>query len=201
MAPNPAPPPQIAARPRQSILVRVIAMVLLALIVLVGLAVLIIWLSVRPKHLVYSIEDGSIHDYNLSNNHLNANFHFVLRAHNPNSKVSIYYDKMEATVYYNDETLAFNTVEPFFQPHRNVTRIGLNLGAKDVSLYDPVAKDLKLERSAGEVELEVRLKAKIRFKVGAWKSKHRTLRISCEPVMVHFSSSKNFGRALCDVDL
>lgn len=176
-------------------------MVLLALIILVSLAVLIIWLTVKPKRLIYTIEDGSIHGYNLTNNQLKANFDFILRAYNPNTKLSIYYDKMEVSVYYDDQTVAFDTVSPFFQPHRNVTRLGLKLVAKDVTLFQSAAKDLSLEKSSGEVELDVKVKARIRFKVKAWKSRRRTMRVSCKPVLVHFSSSKGFERSFCDVDL
>ncbi|KAH7837664.1 hypothetical protein Vadar_016454 [Vaccinium darrowii] len=199
MAVPPAPPG--AAKPRHSILVRTIAIVLLALIVLVGLSVLIIWLAVRPKKLVYTIEDGSIHGFNLTNNHLNATFNFVIRSYNPNTKVSFYYDEVEVSVSYDDETVAFNTVDPFFQPRRNVTHLGVKLVAQDVGLFGAVAKDLRLERSAGEVELDVRVKAKIRFKVGVWKSRHRTMWILCSPTLVHFSSSKSFERTYCDIDL
>lgn len=198
---NTAPPPG-AAKPRHSMLVRAIAILLLALIVLVGVTVLIIWVAVKPKKLVYTIEDGSIHGFNLTNNnHLNATFNLVIRSYNPNSKVSIYYDKVEVFISYDDETVAFNTVDPFFQPRRNVTHLGVKLVAQDVALFGAVAKDLKLEKSAGEVELDVRVKAKIRFKVGVWKSRHRTMRILCSPTMVHFSSSKTFERTYCDIDL
>ena len=195
---NPQPPRSFT----HSMLVRTIAIVLLALIILVGVSVLIIWLAVRPKRLVYTVEEGSIHGFNLTqNNHLNATFNFVIRAHNPNTKVSIYYDKVEAYVFYYDETVAFTTVDPFFQPRRNVTHQRLNLMARDAALEGAAARDLRLEKSSGEVELDIRVKAKIRFKVGVWKSQHRTLRILCSPTMVHFSSSKGFERTFCDVDL
>ncbi|KAA8544145.1 hypothetical protein F0562_022219 [Nyssa sinensis] len=163
MAAPAAPAARPAGRPRHSKLVRRIALVLLSLIVLVGIAVLIIWLAVKPKRFVYTIEDGSIHGFSLNNNHLNASFDFVLRAHNPNRRVSLYYDKMEVTVSYNDQTMAFNTVSPFFQRHRNVTRLGVKLMAQDVSLYGSVSKKLRLDKSSGEVELDVRVKAKIRI--------------------------------------
>ncbi|XP_057479668.1 uncharacterized protein At1g08160-like [Actinidia eriantha] len=195
---NPQPPRSLT----HSMLVRTIAIVLLALIILVGLSVLIIWLAVRPKRLFYTVEEGSIHGFNLTqNNHLNATFNFVIRAYNPNTKVSIYYDKVEAYVFYYDETMAFTTVDPFFQPRRNVTHLGLNLMVRDVALERAAARDLRLKKSSGEVELDIRVKAKIRFKVGVWKSRHRTLRILCSPTMVHFSSSKGFKRTYCDVDL
>ncbi|CAI9104949.1 OLC1v1003749C1 [Oldenlandia corymbosa var. corymbosa] len=189
-----------ATRPAHSTLLRTLAIFLLALILLVAIAVIVIWLAVKPKKLVYTIESGSIHNYNLTNNHLNATFNFELRAYNPNSRVSIYYDRIESTVYYDDQTLAVNSLQPFHQPKRNVTRLNLNFVSTNVELFPGVAKNLQMEKMSREVELEIRVKAKIRFKVGAVKN-HRTLRLLCAPVVVPFSSSKSFERTPCDIDL
>ncbi|KAI3679459.1 hypothetical protein L2E82_51370 [Cichorium intybus] len=189
--------------PTRSKLVRLIAIVLLALIVLVGLVILIVWLTIKPKKLVYSIDDGSIHNYNLSNgNHLNSTYNFILRAYNPNKKVSIYYDKVDIAVLYDDETLTRGTIDPFYQPKKNATRFMLNLASHDVPLPDQIARDLKVERTSGRVEMTVKLRARIRFKVGVWKSRHYHMKVSCAPIMVHFStSSKGFQRTICDVDI
>lgn len=189
--------------PAHSNLIRLIAIVLLTLIVLVGLTVLIIWLTIKPKKLVYVIEDGSVHNYNITNgNHLNASYNFILRAYNPNKKVSVYYDKVDVTVLYDDETLSRGTIDPFYQPKRNATRFKLNLDSHDVVLTEQTARDLKMERSSGRVEMEVKLRARIRFKVGGWKSRHYRLKVSCAPIMAHFSSaSKGFQMTKCDVDI
>ncbi|XP_028756890.1 uncharacterized protein At1g08160-like [Neltuma alba] len=193
---------QAAARPRRPGLLRYIAVAILALIVLAGIVVLIIWLVVKPKRFMYSVEDASIHNFNLTDaNHLYANFDFNIRAYNPNSRVSIYYDTMEVAVVYEDQTLATNAVQPFIQRHRNVTNLKVSLTAKTVALYGSLPKDLKLERSSGDIELDVWIKARIRFKVGLWKSNDRTMKIFCSPVLVHFSKSKNFERTLCGVEL
>jgi len=191
-----------ATKPKSSMLLRYIAIIILALIIIVGLAVLISWLVVRPKNLQYSVEDASIHNFNLTDaNHLYANFDFTIRSKNPNSKVSVYYDSIEVSVRYEDQTLATNAVQPFFQPHKNVTRMHARLTAQTVALYDSVPKDLKLERSSGDIALDVFIRARIRFKVGLLKTKHRTLRVSCSPVLVNFSKAKSFERAYCDVDM
>ena len=192
------PPSQ---QPRHSKILRYIAIVLLVLIVLVGLAVLITWLIIKPRRFVYTIEEGSIKNYNLTKNHLNSTFEFALRSYNPNSKISIYYDSIEASVEYDDQTIAFEVVDPFFQPHRNVTRLDLKLIAQYVPLSGSNSKDIALERSSGEIEIAVMLKARIRYKVGMWKSKDRILIIWCSPVRVRFSRPNNFERTYCDTEL
>ncbi|XP_045814398.1 uncharacterized protein At1g08160-like [Trifolium pratense] len=183
-------------------ILRYIAIIILALIILVGIAVLISWLVLKPKHLQYSVEDASIHNFNLTDaNHLNAKFDFTIRAKNPNSKVSIYYDSIEVSVSYEDQTLATNTIQPYFQPHKNVTRLHVGLTAQTAALYGSVPKDIKIERSSGDIQLDVFVRARIRFKVGVWKSKHRVIKIFCSPVLVNFSKVKSFERAYCDVDM
>ncbi|KAK6926705.1 Late embryogenesis abundant protein, LEA_2 subgroup [Dillenia turbinata] len=193
------PPPQ-PAKPHHKLL-RWIAIAILALIVIVGLAVLIIWLTIKPKRLVYSVEEVLIQNFNLTNNHLNATFDIVMTAYNPNTKVSFYYDSVEVTVTYHDQTVAFTGVEPFFQSHQNVTRLEVKPVAQYLPLKGSVAMDLGHEKSSGEVKLAVYVKARIRFKVGVWKSKDRTLRVACDRVSAHFYSAKRFEMTFCDVDL
>ncbi|KAF5727486.1 hypothetical protein HS088_TW22G01179 [Tripterygium wilfordii] len=172
------------------------ARVILALVVILGLAVLITWLAIKPKKLDYTIEDASVHYYNLHNNHLNGSFDFLIRAHNPNGKLSINYDSIEVLLAYDDQTIAFNTLEPFHQPHKNVTRLRANLVAQDIALSQGAARDMRLDKASGEVELYVKFKARIKFKVGVFKLRHQTLKVSCSPVL-HFSNSSTFERTYC----
>ncbi|KAL3324775.1 hypothetical protein AABB24_038735 [Solanum stoloniferum] len=202
--PRPQPPTPRVVKTRQPFsLCRCIAISLLTLLIIVGIVVLIIWLVLKPHKMVYSVENSSIHDYNLTNsNHLNANFNFTLRAYNPNKRISIYYDNIEVKLIFNSQPIALNNiVEPFYQPRRNVTHLNVSLLTNDVALYENIARDFKTQRSGGDVEVEVKIRAKIRFKVGAWKSNHRKLKILCIP-RVNFSNSRKNSKSFpCDVDV
>ncbi|KAG8387577.1 hypothetical protein BUALT_Bualt02G0035800 [Buddleja alternifolia] len=197
-----APPPgRQAAPPRHSTAVKCIATVLLALIILTGLTVLIIWLAVQPKKLRYSIEHGSIDGYNLTNDgHLNATFKFVIRANNPNRRISLYYDRIDVTVSYEDQNLAVGHFHPFYQPRRNVTHLEVEVVAEEAAVYGAVARDLRMEKKSGDVDLDLKIRAKIRLKIGVFKI-HRKLKVNCGPLTVPFSSSKGFERVFCDVDI
>ncbi|OVA19478.1 Late embryogenesis abundant protein [Macleaya cordata] len=202
---HPAPgrgglPTMVPGQQRRPRLLRCVAITMLTIIALVGLAVLISWLAVRPRRLVYTVEDGKVKDFDLRNNHLNGTFIFILRAYNPNNKVSLYYDSIEVVVSYDDQTIAFDVVEPFYQPSSNVTRFEVKPTARSVPLLGSVSRDLKSEKSSGEMELDIKVKAWIRFKLGIWKSSHYNLRVLCSPVVVHLNSSKTFERTYCDVD-
>ncbi|KAK7853534.1 uncharacterized protein CFP56_035550 [Quercus suber] len=156
----------LAAQPRQSKLFRYIAIVLLVLIILVCLAVLITWLVIKPRRIVYTVEKASIQHYNLTKNNLNATFEFSIAASNPSSKFSIYYDSIKASVknmkYFETSktTIASEVVDPFFQPHRNVTTLDLKLLAQNMPLSGSDYKDIEHEKTSGEIEIKVSLDAR-----------------------------------------
>ncbi|KAF9599026.1 hypothetical protein IFM89_033371 [Coptis chinensis] len=181
-------------------LLRCIAVAIIAILVLVGLVVLITWLVIRPKKLVYTLESGRVSGFGLHRDQLNGTFDFTLKAYNPNRRVGLYYDSIQVTVSYDYETIAFQTLKPFFQPRHNVTHFEVKTVAQSVALLPSVAKDLRLEKSSGEIELKIRLKARIRFKVGIWKSSHYNLKVVCSQVEVHPNSTKAFKGKKCDVD-
>lgn len=195
-----APPPGQAAAPARRPLVRCIVLAILALIAVTGLVALIIWAAVQPRKLKYSLEHGSITGFNLTNDRLNSNFNFVLRANNPNRRVSLYYDRIDVSVVYEDTKLSANNVHPFYQRRRNVTFVDLDLVAKNATVYGAVARDLRMERAAEELNLSVKIRAKIRLKVGLVKI-HRTLKIDCDSVTTPFDPKKGFQRVLCDSDM
>lgn len=182
-------------------LVRCLIMVLISLIIIVGLVILITWLVVRPKRVHYSIEDASISNFHQTDTHLNSTFNFEIRATNPNRWVSVYYDSVESSVIYNHDTVAFSKIEPFFQGHRNETRVKTKMVAWNAALSAENAGKLKAEKKSGEVEFEVHVKARIRVRVGIWKSGHRSLKLTCLQVMIPFSSAKHFQRTRCETDL
>ncbi|KAF9593547.1 hypothetical protein IFM89_024136 [Coptis chinensis] len=185
---------------RRPMLVRCIVIGIVLTVVLVGFVVLVVWLAVRPQRLVYTVEDGKVHGFDLYKNHLNASFDFILKSYNPNHKISLYYDSIEVSVAYDDKIIAFDYVDPFHQPRHNVTRLEVKPMARSVPLMGSVSKNLRIEKSSGQIELAVLVKARIRFKVGIWKSSHHTLKVYCKPVGVQLDPSRKFETTYCDVN-
>ncbi|KAJ4759343.1 hypothetical protein LUZ62_024375 [Rhynchospora pubera] len=181
-----------------------IAIALLFLIIIVGLIILIFWLIVRPTSIDYTVEHAAIQNFNISSaNELDAAFNLTLRAINPNRRVSVYYDDVKISIWYDNQMIALTEASPFFQPHRNITRLDIKAVTNSTQLQDQVAKDLQHDKSSGHIGLEVRVRARIRFKVGVVKSKHYKLRAYCTPVKVGFApnSATSFDRVYCDVEI
>nr|GMD22694.1 Late embryogenesis abundant protein, LEA-14 protein [Ipomoea batatas] len=197
MAPPTTPTPRRPFSP-----LRCIGIILLTTIIIVGLVILILWLAVRPHRPIYFVENGAVHNFNLTaDNRLTADFNFTLKAYNPNKRISISYAHVEAQLYFGNEQIAFATWPAAFnQAVRNVTYLPLFLPAKNVTLYGDTTRDFKNERSAGKVDLVIKINARVRFKMGSWRSKYRTLRVICTPTDYYYSS-KGFKETKCDTDL
>ncbi|CAH9097394.1 unnamed protein product [Cuscuta epithymum] len=183
--------------PRRNALKNFIGM-LFAFVVVGGIILLVIWLAIRPHRPVYSVVKATVHSYNLtdSDNRLTADFSFTIKAYNRNRRTSIKYKPLQARLYFGNEEIAVATTAPFRQPPRDVTYLPLSLQAKNVGL-DGV-KDFKNQRTAGKVELVVKLNGRVRFKTGAWKWYHRRIKVTCKPTVMSYSSD-NFKEARCHV--
>ncbi|URD95895.1 harpin-induced protein-related HIN1-related harpin-responsive protein-related [Musa troglodytarum] len=190
------PSSQPATLPWRQGSMRCVAITALVLIVLVGLVVLVFWLALRPKPIEYSIDDARIRGFNIKAHALNAVFDLRLRSYNRNTRVSVYYDAMEVTVWYGGQMVAISKVAPFYQPSHYVQTITVSATAQSTPLLRPVEKNLARNESAGEVELEVRARARTRFVVGAVK-KHYKLQAYCAPVVVRCVPRSHFDRVDC----
>lgn len=160
------------------------------IIVLLGLVALITWLALRPQKLKYYLEYGSVAQLQISKVGLvNSKVVFNITTRNPNKRVAIYYDKIDAFLLYDGQEIAWASIAPFFQGHKNTTSLNASLSGYFVPLEAGSSRDLKLEHSSGKIDVGFRLYARIRFKRGIFKSKHHTLRVKCRHVTLDVAAN------------
>jgi hypothetical protein len=70
-------------------------------------------------------------------------------------QVLLYYDSMCVSMVYEDQPLARNVVQPIFPSNKNVTMMHVRFTAQTAVLYQSVPTDLKIEKSSGDIELDV----------------------------------------------
>lgn len=97
--------------------------------------------------------------------------------------------------------MATGVIEPFLQPKLNVTELYVKPESRDTLLSRHAARTLRLERTAGSFQLDLKIRARVRFKVGAWKSKDRTMNIDCSQVVANWAPGRSFERKYCNVNL
>ncbi|PWA69616.1 Late embryogenesis abundant protein, LEA-14 [Artemisia annua] len=134
------------------------------------------WLILRPQVPQFRVQSFTLSNFNESNNLVTGNWDASLDVRNPNDKIVLYYDHLEAAVFYKGESIAVTTVAPFMQGKKNETSVKASFAA--LNAY--VNNGNGIKGSGGSVvEFNLRMVARVRFKAGAWWARRRILRIYC----------------------
>lgn len=190
----------ISKSTRRKRMITYLCSAILSLLIVVGVFVFVIWLVLRPHKPKYYIEYASYPKLSLPDRILNSRMELNVTTRNPNGRIGIYYYKMEAYIFYGDKRIAGADIGPFYQGHKEIRVLQPTLTAHSVILSEETARDLRLENSAGTLELELKLYAKIRFKVGSWKSRHYNMRVKCDQLNVDRNNGGNsFNHRKCGV--
>ncbi|KAG6693804.1 hypothetical protein I3842_09G019900 [Carya illinoinensis] len=166
------------SRSQPSFLCRLIAAATV-LFAILGLLFLITWLVLKPRLPVFRVDS-----------------------------LSIYYDRVQASVFYKDGSLISTMpLPPFFQPKRNETRVRFQLGVVGQYVGEYVATEISDERAGGSVGFGVRVLAWMRFRTRSWwRTSQCLLRVYCDRIQIGVDPSKA-SRSLtsqpgsCEVEL
>ncbi|XP_074581060.1 NDR1/HIN1-like protein 1 [Curcuma longa] len=182
----------------------------LVLVIAVLLTVLIIWLALRPTKPAFRLEDASLLELNLtltpSSNSpiLSAVFQITLSSRNPNDRVGVYYDRLDAFLLYDAQRVSAATSLPAgYQGHGDVTVWSTYLSGGGTLLAPYMADSLAQDERAGFILFHLRVDGRLRWKVGSWMSSRYPLRVSCPALFaVDGDSGFRFQRSPeCSVDI
>ncbi|KAG6640664.1 hypothetical protein I3843_09G019600 [Carya illinoinensis] len=191
-----------------SCLLSLIFQILFTLLIILALAGFIFWLIFRPNEVKFHVTDASLTQFNFStgDNNLHYNLALNVSVRNPNKRIGIYYDRIEANAYYQGQRFDTETLTPFYQGHKNTTVLSpvfqgqrlLTLGSGDVSKFDS-------EKTDGTFGVSLRLNLRIRAKLGWIKIGHFKPKIKCGlkvPLKSNGTlSAAAFETTKCDFDL
>lgn len=177
---------------------------IVSLVVIIGLAVLIFWLIFRPTNVKFYVTDASLTEFSLTgNNTLQYNLAVNITVRNPNRKIGIYYDTIEARAYYGDQRFDMETLTPFYQGHKNTSYLSAVFSGQQVVLGSDQLTQFNAEKIAGVYSVDVNLYLRIRFKVGKLKTGRVKPKVKCD-LKVPLSSTGNsavaFESTKCDID-
>ncbi|KAI9122115.1 hypothetical protein K1719_006804 [Acacia pycnantha] len=184
---------------------------LLALIVIGGLAVLIFWLVVQPRGFKFYVSDAQLTRFDLpSDNNLRYDLVLNFTARNPNKKLSIYYDRVEARAFYDDQRFATADVITHMNSFRQSTKSSDPMSAYFSGQHLMVSDSGDLltqyneEKTKGAFNVDVKLYFRIRFKLGDVISGDYHPRVKCELSLPLTSNTTSpaiaFESTKCDVD-
>ncbi|EEF29834.1 NDR1/HIN1-like protein 3 [Ricinus communis] len=201
------PPPQSYHRPGRSgcgcgcCLLSCLLKIIITIAVVLGLAVLIFWLVVRPNKVKFHVTEANLSEFNINNNTLHYNLALNITVRNPNKKIGIYYDRIEARGKYEDQRFGSQFLTPFYQGHKNTSILTPAFQGQQLMLLSgDELTDFNEERVSGVYSIDVTLYLKIRFKIGDLKIGKFKPKIQCELKVPSNSSAVPFQRTECDWD-
>ncbi|CAL9761371.1 unnamed protein product [Musa acuminata subsp. burmannicoides] len=170
----------------------------LVLVILAFLAVLVVWLVLRPTKPRFYLQDADLLRFNLTPGAaplLTSVVQVTLSSRNPNDRIGVYYDRLDAFVLYNSQQVTAATALPSgYQGHNDVTVWSPYLYGADVPLAPYLADALSQDENAGYLLLYVRVDGLLRWKVGTWISGHYHLQANC-PAFLTVDTAKSHGGA------
>lgn len=187
-------------------LFKILIEIIITIIIAFGIAALVFWLIFRPNLVKFHVTEAELTQFELAPNNslLTYNLKINLTIRNPNKKIGIYYEKVEATAIYENERFAVEYFGPFYQGHKNTTMLSpvfdgqraVVLGAKGLSNYNS-------DENARVYNIDVKLQLRVKYKVGSLKTFQFKPRIKCElkvPLSSNGSTGSNFETTKCDMN-
>ncbi|KAL9228618.1 hypothetical protein vseg_004174 [Gypsophila vaccaria] len=168
---------------------------LIATFIIIGVILFIVWLVLRPRVPVFTVDSLTLASLNLTapSSEISATWTVHLSVSNPNTKLHVYYDKIIARIFYKSSFITQNQLPPFDQPTKNLTAVTAQLVASSAYVAPDVVKDFNGDRGRGSVKFDVQMIALVRFKSGGWRARTRYLRVLCDDLPVAVTSNGSNG--------
>uniref|UniRef100_A0A1D1ZAR0 Protein NDR1 n=1 Tax=Anthurium amnicola TaxID=1678845 RepID=A0A1D1ZAR0_9ARAE len=162
----------------------------LGLIFLVLLAILVIWLVLRPTKPKFYLQDATVYGFNSSDgpagSTLTTTIQVTISTRNPNDRIGIYYDKLDVYAAYHSQRITLATaIPPSYQGHNDVIIWSPFLHGPAVPISPYLSLGLSQDQTAGVLLLYVKLDGRLRWKVGSWTSGHYHVFANC-PALLSF---------------
>ncbi|KMT04935.1 hypothetical protein BVRB_7g171010 [Beta vulgaris subsp. vulgaris] len=189
-----APPPYYPPPPRATFFRRFFA-ALIAVFIIFGVILLIVWLVLRPRIPSFTVDSLSLSSLNVSNSpsQISGSWSLQFSVSNPNHKLHVYYDEIDARLFYRNSLITQNQLPPFDQGTKNITSMDAHLVASSAYIDSNLGSRINGDRSRGSVNFDVQVIALVRFKAGGWRARRRFLRVFCDDLSVGFASNSSRG--------
>ncbi|KAK8683571.1 hypothetical protein V6N13_039629 [Hibiscus sabdariffa] len=173
---------------------------ILSLLLAAAIASAVIYFVFKPQSPKYSIDNVAIKGFNLtSSSPLSPEFDVTVRAHNPNDKIGIYYEKGSSVeVYYEDLNLCNGALPAFYQPTNNVTLFRTAVKGSGIELTATALSSLSNDQKKGTVPFTLKLRAPVKIKLGSIKTWKFTVKVTCKITVDKLTPASKIVYKDCD---
>lgn len=174
---------------------------LMVLVFLAAAAVGIFYLVVKPKSPSYTVTGLSISGLNLtssSSTPVSSEIVVAVQAKNPNDKVGIYHvGGSSAHAYYTDVSLGDGVLPVLYLPSNSERAFNVTLRGDGIVLGTEVRESLTSGQNQGSVPLRLKVRAPVKFKVGAVKTWKITVKLTCDVTVDKLTAGAKIVREDC----
>ncbi|XP_023769886.1 NDR1/HIN1-like protein 10 [Lactuca sativa] len=155
----------------------------------IGILILLIWqfwlISISlPKFHLETITLSNFHEASTAGD---LHVHFILR--NPNSKVTLHYDGIQAAVWYWHALLDRNSVPGFVQGPKNKTAIMTRFSCFHEFFFDGESK-------SDHVVINFDFRMMATYRSSAWGAKRKSFKVYCHGLQVDVSLKSHGGKMI-----
>ncbi|KAJ0260193.1 F126 [Hirschfeldia incana] len=177
----------------RAVLLRRLFTAFTVLLLILGLILFIFFIVVRPQIPDVYLNSLSVSNFTVSDNRLAGKWDLGLQFRNPNSKMSLHYDDVLCTLYFNRATLSETRLQPFDLGTKDQTPINATLSVSGTYVEGRVVDSIGKERAEkGGVEFDLRVVSLVTFRYGVYR-RRRYVTVFCDDVAVGVAGNSTSG--------
>ncbi|CAN1747608.1 NDR1/HIN1-like protein 10 [Linum perenne] len=162
------------------------------------------WIVIRPRVPSFHLTSFSLSSFNSSGHQLSGAWAARFEVFNPNKKMDIEYDEIQAFVFFRRQSLTQNRLQPFLQQRKNLTVMETQFSIINTFVDQWVSDAVDAEKKRGSLTFDLKVVADVGFRVGELRSRRRLLRVDCYDLTVTLPGSHGSGNLTkaprrCDV--
>jgi len=192
-------------------LYRVLWIILVTIIILASLIILVIYIIITPRSFKFHVNQAKLTQFNFTDNNSTLNYNLALNftAQNPNKKLKIYYDVVEANAFYKGYNFSATDVnKPLrtLQNTKSVDRMSAVFNGQHVMVLDHDEVDeFQEDYKIGIFRIDIKIYFTIRFRLGDFIFGNTNVQAKCD-LKVPLSSNNSgkmvdpFDPTKCEVD-
>ena len=143
---------------------------------------LTVWLIYRPHKPHFTVVGAAIYELNATSQpFISTSMQFTIVTRNPNRRVSIFYEKLQAYVSYRNQQITPPVdLPPLYHETKSTVALSPVLGSGTVPASAEVVNGLMIDEAYGVVALRVVLVGRLRWKAGAIKTLKYGVYVKCD---------------------
>ncbi|KAJ8750049.1 hypothetical protein K2173_013964 [Erythroxylum novogranatense] len=161
-----------------------------AIVVLVLFAIFLVWIILRPTTPEFVLQDTTLNAFNLSQACLLTTcMQITISTRNRNERIGIYYEHVDIYASYRNQQITKATELPrgIYMGQGEITVWSPLLNGNSMPISPYLAAVMSEDFNADIVLVNIKVSAKLKWKVGTWMSGDYHLIVNCP---AYFTSSK-----------